>query len=42
MQEKLHKTILDNGIRIISKKIPYLRSVSMGVWVSVGVRDERC
>ena len=40
MQEKLHKTILSNGIRIISKKIPYLRSVSMGVWVSVGARDE--
>lgn len=40
MQASVHKTRLGNGIRIISKKIPYLRSVSMGVWVSAGARDE--
>ena len=34
------KTILKNGIRIVSKKMPYTRSVSMGVWVNVGARDE--
>lgn len=36
----LNKTVLSNGVKIISKKIPHVRSVSMGVWVSVGARDE--
>lgn len=34
------KTTLGNGIKIISKTMPYLRSVSMGVWVNAGARDE--
>lgn len=34
------KTSLPNGIRIVSKKMPHVRSVSMGVWVDVGARDE--
>jgi predicted Zn-dependent peptidase len=34
------KTSLENGIRIVSKKMPHARSVSMGVWVNVGARDE--
>ena len=33
-------TTLKNGIRIVSKKMPHARSVSMGVWVNVGARDE--
>jgi predicted Zn-dependent peptidase len=35
------KTVLDNGIRVISEHIPSVRSVSIGVWVRVGSRDER-
>ena len=35
-----NKTILNNGIRVISEEIPYVRSVSIGVWISVGSRDE--
>ena len=34
------KSVLKNGIRIVTKKMPYTRSVSMGVWVNVGARDE--
>jgi len=34
------KTSLPNGVRIVSKQIPHVRSVSMGVWVDVGARDE--
>lgn len=34
------KTTLPNGIRIVSKFMPHVRSVSMGVWVDVGARDE--
>lgn len=40
MDEIANNTILNNGIRILSKKIPQARSVSMGVWVNVGARDE--
>jgi predicted Zn-dependent peptidase len=35
------KTVLDNGIRVVTEKIPYLRSVSIGVWVITGSRDEQ-
>jgi len=34
------KTILDNGIRVVTETIPYVRSVSLGVWANVGSRDE--
>lgn len=36
----INKTVLSNGVKIITKKIPHVRSVSMGVWVNVGARDE--
>ncbi len=34
------KTVLPNGIRIVTEQIPYVRSVSIGIWVNVGSRDE--
>jgi predicted Zn-dependent peptidase len=34
------KTILSNGVKIISKAMPYVRSVTLGIWVNVGARDE--
>ncbi|MGD2097479.1 MAG: pitrilysin family protein [Desulfobacterales bacterium] len=37
----VNKTRLENGIRILSQKMPHTRSVSMGVWVNVGARDEK-
>ena len=40
MDYSVNKTILANGIKIITRKMPHLRSVSMGVWVNVGARDE--
>jgi predicted Zn-dependent peptidase len=40
MKTSVHKTTLKNGIRILTKKMPYTHSVSMGVWVNVGARDE--
>ncbi|HIJ54813.1 MAG TPA: insulinase family protein [Deltaproteobacteria bacterium] len=36
----VNKTTLNNGIRILTKKMPHARSVVMGVWVNVGARDE--
>ncbi|MCG6982553.1 MAG: insulinase family protein [Deltaproteobacteria bacterium] len=35
------KTVLDNGMRVVTEQIPYLHSVSMGIWLNVGSRDER-
>ena len=40
MNKTVRKTVLDNGVRIVTGKLPHVRSVSMGVWVNVGARDE--
>jgi len=40
MDAPVAKTVLKNGIRVVSKKMAHARSVSMGVWVNVGARDE--
>jgi predicted Zn-dependent peptidase len=34
------KTVLDNGIRIVTQEMPDHRSVSMGIWVENGSRHE--
>ena len=34
------KTILPNGLRIVSEELTHVRSVSVGVWIDVGSRDE--
>ncbi len=34
------KTVLDNGVRLLARPMPHARSVSLGVWVDVGARDE--
>ncbi|MRR12876.1 insulinase family protein, partial [bacterium] len=34
------KTVLPNGVRLVSQHMPHTRSVAMGVWVNVGARDE--
>jgi predicted Zn-dependent peptidase len=33
--------VLSNGIRVISEYIPYLKSVSIGVWVGNGSCNEK-
>ena len=39
-QAVYQKTVLDSGIRVVTEKIPYVRSVSLGLWTDVGSRDE--
>ncbi len=34
------KTELPGGLRIITEKIPSVRSISLGVWVDIGARNE--
>ena len=41
MTSTVDRTRLKNGIRILSLNMPHTRSVSMGVWVNVGARDEK-
>ncbi len=40
MRREIHKTTLNNGIKIVSQNMPHFHSVSMGVWVNVGAREE--
>ena len=34
------KTIFDNGTKIITESISHAKSVSLGMWVNAGSRDE--
>jgi predicted Zn-dependent peptidase len=34
------KTVLPNGLRVVSEELTHVRSVSVGVWIDVGSRDE--
>jgi predicted Zn-dependent peptidase len=36
----VQKTVLSNGVRIITENLPHLVSVSLGIWVDNGSRDE--
>ncbi len=36
-----HKTVLKNGVTILSEKLEHFRSVSLGIWVNVGSREEK-
>jgi len=40
MDVPVGKTVLANGVRILTQPMPHARSVSLGVWVDVGARDE--
>jgi predicted Zn-dependent peptidase len=34
------KTVLNNGVRLVSETLSHFQSVSLGIWVDVGSRDE--
>lgn len=34
------KTVLPNGVRVLSETIPYVKSVALGVWIGTGSRFE--
>lgn len=34
------KTVMDNGVRILTENLPYLKSVSLCIWVQAGSRVE--
>lgn len=39
-KSSIKKTILPNGLKILSERVPYVDSVSVGIWLQVGSRDE--
>lgn len=36
----MHRTILENGVRLVSEEMPGMPSVTVGIWVENGSRDE--
>ena len=34
------KSVLSNGLRIVTEELPYFHSAAVGVWLNVGSRDE--
>ncbi len=40
LSDTYRKTTLRNGIRVITERIPYVRSVSLGLWVGIGSAHE--
>ncbi len=36
----IRRTVLPNGLLVLTERIPHVRSVSMGLWVASGSRDE--
>lgn len=36
----MEKIVLSNGLRVVMEKIPTGRSVSFGIWVKTGSRNE--
>ena len=40
MSEDYRRSVLPNGIRVITERMPHVRSVAVGVWVETGSRRE--
>ena len=38
--EDYRRSVLPNGIRVITERMPHVRSVAVGVWVETGSRRE--
>jgi predicted Zn-dependent peptidase len=40
MSEKYQKTTLDNGLRVVSERMDWCKSVSIGAWILAGSRND--
>jgi predicted Zn-dependent peptidase len=36
----IERTVLPNGVRVVSERMPHVRSISVGVWIGTGSREE--
>lgn len=41
MTEQYEKITLNNGVRILCERIPYVRSACAGIWIGTGSRNEK-
>ena len=41
MRDLVRKDVLENGLTLVSEQMPSVRSVSMGIWLRTGSRQER-
>ena len=39
-ESTIRRTVLPGGLRVVTERVPAVRSASVGVWVNVGSRDE--
>ncbi|HUO60968.1 MAG TPA: pitrilysin family protein [Candidatus Acidoferrales bacterium] len=39
-RETVQRTVLDNGLIVVSEQMPHIRSVSIGIWIRTGSRHE--
>ena len=40
MEDHIKKTVLSNGLTIVTEHIPSVKSVTAGIWVKSGARHE--
>ena len=40
ISRNIRKTVLPNGLLVLTESMPHVRSVSMGAWIGSGSRDE--
>jgi predicted Zn-dependent peptidase len=40
MTENVRRSTLDNGVRVVTESISHVQSISLGIWVAAGSRDE--
>lgn len=40
-ERNVRRTLLPNGLLVLTERMPYVRSVSLGVWIGTGSRDEQ-
>ncbi len=38
---EVQRTVLDNGVRVVTEVMPHVRSVATGIWIGSGSRSER-
>jgi predicted Zn-dependent peptidase len=36
----IERTVLPNGVRVVTERMPHVRSISVGVWIATGSREE--
>ena len=36
----IRRTVLPNGLLVLTESMPHMRSVAMGAWINSGSRDE--